>query len=303
MATATTLPPQPARSQLFTNTLLSPHGRLLDLRQPQVMGILNVTPDSFYPGSRLGGSSKAELLRRAETMLTAGAAALDVGGYSSRPGADDIAPAEELRRLLPAIEALRREFPPAFISVDTFRAAVAAEAVAAGADMVNDIGGGTLDPAMFAAVVRLRAPYCLMHLRGTPQTMRTLTDYPDDLVLTLLRFFRDQLDALRQANGGRAYPGVLLDPGFGFAKNATQNFELLRRLPELHHLGHALLVGLSRKAMVHKFLGLSPDAALNGTTALHVWALRGGARLLRVHDVAEARQVVRLWEMVEGVAA
>jgi dihydropteroate synthase len=302
MATTTALPPQPARSQLFTNSLLSPHGRLLDLRQPQVMGILNVTPDSFYPGSRLGSSSEAELLSRAETMLAAGAAALDVGGYSSRPGADDIAPAEELRRLLPAIEALRREFPEAFISVDTFRAAVATEAVATGADMVNDIGGGTLDAHMFSTVAHLRVPYCLMHMRGTPQTMRTLTDYPDDLVLTLLRFFRDQLDALRQANGGQPYPGVLLDPGFGFAKNATQNFELLRRLPELHHLSHGLLVGVSRKAMVHKFLGLTPDAALNGTTALHVWAMRGGARLLRVHDVAEARQAVRLWEMVEGVA-
>ena len=292
------LPPQPARSHSFTNTLLSPHGRLLDLRQPQVMGILNVTPDSFYPGSRLGSSSETELLGRAEAMLTAGAAALDVGGYSSRPGADDIAPAEELRRLLPAIEALRREFPQAFISVDTFRAAVATEAVAAGADMVNDIRGGTLDAHMFSTVAHLRVPYCLMHMRGTPQTMRSLAHYDVDIVLTLLRFFRDQLAALRLANGGQPLPDVLLDPGFGFAKNAPQNFELLRRLPELAPLGHGLLVGLSRKAMVHKFLNLSPDTALNGTTALHAWALRGGARLLRVHDVAEARQVVRLHEMI-----
>jgi dihydropteroate synthase len=282
----------------FTHTLRSPHGRLLDLRQPQVMGILNLTPDSFYPGSRLGARPDAELLHRAEAMLTAGAAALDVGGYSSRPGADDIAPAEELRRLLPAIEALRREFPEAFLSVDTFRAAVAAEAVAAGADLVNDIGGGTLDADMLATVVRLRVPYCLMHLRGNPQTMRTLTHYEEDLVLTILRFFRDQLERLRLANGGQPHPDVLLDPGFGFAKNAPQNFELLRRLPELAPLGHGLLVGLSRKAMVHKFLNLSPDTALNGTTALHAWALRGGARLLRVHDVAEARQVVRLHEMI-----
>jgi dihydropteroate synthase len=137
-----------------------------------------------------------------------------------------------------------------------------------------------------------------MHLRGNPQSMRTLTHYDEDLVLTILRFFRDQLERLRLANGGHPHPDVLLDPGFGFAKNAPQNFELLRRLPELAPLGHGLLVGLSRKAMVHKFLGLSPDAALNGTTALHAWALQGGARLLRVHDVAEARQVVRLHEMV-----
>jgi dihydropteroate synthase len=293
--------PTPASTTLFptfNQSLKSPHGRLLDLRQPQIMGILNVTPDSFYPGSRLGDGATTELLRRAETMLTAGAAALDVGGYSSRPGADDIAPPEELRRLLPAIEALRREFPQAFISVDTFRAAVATEAVAAGADLINDIGGGTLDADMLATVARLRVPYCLMHLRGNPQTMRGLTHYDEDLVLTILRFFRDQLEKLRQANGGYPPADVLLDPGFGFAKNAPQNFELLCRLPELHMLGHALLVGLSRKAMVHKFLGLSPEAALNGTTALHMRALQGGARLLRVHDVAEARQVVRLSEMV-----
>jgi dihydropteroate synthase len=290
--------PTPSAFPTFTHSLRSPHGRLLDLRQPQVMGILNITPDSFYPGSRLSPTDETALLHRAEAMLTAGAAALDVGGYSSRPGADDIAPAEELRRLLPAIAALRREFPAAFISVDTFRAAVAAEAVAAGADLVNDIGGGTLDADMLATVVRLRVPYCLMHLRGNPQTMRTLTHYDEDLVLTILRFFRDQLERLRLANGGHPHPDVLLDPGFGFAKNAPQNFELLRRLPELAPLGHGLLVGLSRKAMVHKFLGLSPDTALNGTTALHAWVLRGGACLLRVHDVAEACQVVRLHEMV-----
>jgi dihydropteroate synthase len=224
--------PTPASTALYptlNQSLKSPHGRLLDLRQPQIMGILNVTPDSFYPGSRLGDGATTELLRRAETMLTAGAAALDVGGYSSRPGADDITPAEELRRLLPAIEALRREFPQVFISVDTFRAAVATEAVAAGADLINDIGGGTLDADMLATVARLRVPYCLMHLRGNPQTMRGLTHYDEDLVLTILRFFRDQLEKLRQANGGYPPADVLLDPGFGFAKNALQNFELLPR--------------------------------------------------------------------------
>ena len=286
--------PTPPVAYLPPHSLRSPHGRLLDLRQPQVMGILNLTPDSFYPGSRLGQATEAALLQRAEAMLTAGAAALDVGGYSSRPGADDIAPDEEKRRVLPAIEALRREFPEAFLSVDTFRAAVAAEAVAAGADLVNDIGGGTLDADMLATVARLGVPYCLMHLRGTPQTMRTLTHYDQDLVLTLLRFFRDQLAALAQANGGQPRPDVLLDPGFGFAKTPALNHELLRRLPELHSLGHALLVGLSRKAMVYKPLGLGPETALNGTTVLHTLALQGGARLLRVHDVPEARQTIAL---------
>jgi dihydropteroate synthase len=202
--------------------------------------------------------------------------------------------------VLPAIEALRRAFPDTFISVDTFRAAVATEAVAAGADLVNDIGGGTLDADMLATVARLGVPYCLMHLRGTPQTMRTLTHYDEDLVLTLLRFFRDQLAALALANGGQPRPDVLLDPGFGFAKTPTLNHELLRRLPELHPLGHALLVGLSRKAMVYKPLGLGPEAALNGTTVLHTLALQGGARLLRVHDVAEARQTIAL--MAQQVA-
>jgi len=278
----------------FTNSLRSPHGRLLDLRRPQVMGILNVTPDSFYPGSRLGPADTTALLHRAEAMLTAGAAALDLGAYSSRPGADDIPPDEEKSRLLPALAALRQAFPQAFISVDTFRAGVAAEAVAAGADLLNDIGGGTLDAEMLATVARLKVPYCLMHIKGTPQTMRSLAHYDEDIVLTLLRFFRDQLEKLRQANGGLAPADVLLDPGFGFAKTPTHNHELLRRLPELAPLGHGLLVGLSRKAMVYKPLGLGPETALNGTTALHVLALQGGARLLRVHDVAEARQTIDL---------
>ncbi|WP_223652995.1 dihydropteroate synthase [Hymenobacter psoromatis] len=294
MPTAPALLPADLLTNSFTHLLKSPHGRLLDLRRPQVMGILNVTPDSFYPGSRLSPTDEAALLRRAAAMLAAGAAALDVGGYSSRPGADDISPDEEKARLLPALAALRREFPAAFISADTFRAEVAAAAVAAGADMVNDIGGGTLDADMLPTVARLQVPYCLMHIKGTPQTMRSLAQYDDDIVLTLLRFFRDQLDQLRQANGGQPRPDVLLDPGFGFAKTPAHNHELLRRLPELRPLGHGLLVGLSRKAMVYKPLGLGPETALNGTTALHVLALQGGARLLRVHDVAEARQTIAL---------
>ena len=273
----------------FTTSLLSPHGRLLDLRRPQVMGILNLTPDSFFAGSRV--ASEHELLARAEAMLAAGAAVLDLGAYSTRPGAEDISEAEETTRLLPAVEILRREFPQVFLSADTFRAGVAAAAVAAGADLVNDVGGGTLDPAMFAAVGRLRVPYVLMHLRGTPQTMAKLTHYEDDLVLTLLRYFRDGLAALRQVGA----VDVVLDPGFGFAKTAAQSHELLRRLPELQALGLPLLAGLSRKRMVYGPLGLGPEAALNGTTALHMVALQGGARLLRVHDVAEAVQAVQLF--------
>ncbi|GAA4356829.1 dihydropteroate synthase [Hymenobacter saemangeumensis] len=270
-------------------TLHSPHGRLLDLRTPQVMGILNLTPDSFFAGSRV--ASEKDLLTRAEHMLLAGATVLDLGAYSTRPGAHDISPAEEESRLLPALALVRREFPQAFLSVDTFRAPIAGAAVAAGADLVNDVGGGTLDAEMFATVARLRVPYVLMHLRGTPQTMTTLTDYGGDVVLALLRYFRDSLTALRQAGATQ----VVLDPGFGFAKTAAQSHELLRRLPELALLGRPVLAGISRKRLVYQPLGLSAEQALNGTTALHMLALQGGARLLRVHDVAEAQQVVRLF--------
>ena len=277
-----------------TQSLLSPHGRLLDLRRPRVMGILNLTPDSFFAGSRV--ASERDLLARAEAMLAAGAAVLDLGAYSTRPGAEDLSADEETRRLLPAVEALRKEFPDAFLSADTFRAGVAAAAVAAGADLVNDVSGGALDPEMVATVGRLRVPYVLMHLRGTPQTMTRLTDYDEDVVLALLRYFRDGLAALRRAGA----VDVLLDPGFGFAKTPAQSHELLRRLPELQALGLPILAGLSRKKMVYGPLGLGPDAALNGTTALHMVALQGGARLLRAHDVAEAVETIRLWEMVSG---
>ena len=269
-------------------TLRCPGGRVLDLRHPQVMGILNLTPDSFYEGSRV--ASAADLLRRAEAMLKAGAAVLDLGSYSSRPGAEHISEDEEKRRLMPALEAVRREFSDAFLSVDTFRSGVATEAVAAGADILNDISGGTLDADMLPTAGRLGVPYILMHLRGTPQTMTQLTDYDGDLVLELTRYFRDKLSELR-AHG---VVDIVLDPGFGFAKTPAHSHELLRRLPELQLLNLPILAGLSRKSMVYKPLGLQPEAALAGTIALNTLALRGGARLLRVHDVAEAVQTVQL---------
>ncbi|RPD49570.1 dihydropteroate synthase [Hymenobacter sediminis] len=269
-------------------TLRCPGGRVLDLRQPHVMGILNLTPDSFFAGNRMG--SEDELLRRAGQMLQAGAVVLDLGGYSSRPGAEHISADEEKRRLLPAIEAVRREFPEAFLSVDTFRADVATEAVAAGADILNDISGGSLDEDMLPTAGRLGVPYILMHMRGTPQTMTQLTHYEGDIVLELVRYFRDKLALLRQ----HGVADVVLDPGFGFAKTAAQSHELLRRLPELQVLGLPILAGLSRKSMVYKPLGLTPDAALAGTIAVNTLAVLNGARLLRVHDVAEAVQTIRL---------
>ncbi|QJX46466.1 dihydropteroate synthase [Hymenobacter taeanensis] len=269
-------------------TLRCPGGRVLDLRRPQVMGILNLTPDSFFAGNRIG--AEEELLRRAEQMLGQGAAILDLGGYSSRPGAEDISVDEEKRRLLPAVAAVRRAFPEAFISVDTFRASVAEEAVAAGADILNDISGGQLDAELLPTVGRLQVPYILMHMRGTPQTMTQLTHYDDDLVLELVRYFRDKLTELRR----HGVTDVVLDPGFGFAKTPQQGHELLRRLQELQVLGLPVLAGLSRKSMVYKPLGLSADAALAGTIAVNTLALVNGARILRVHDVAEAVQTVQL---------
>ncbi|AII52271.1 dihydropteroate synthase [Hymenobacter sp. APR13] len=269
-------------------TLRCPGGRLLDLRRPQVMGILNLTPDSFFEGSRI--ETETDLLRRAETMLLAGAAVLDLGGYSSRPGAEHISEDEEKHRLLPAVEAVHRAFPEALLSVDTFRAGVAAEAVAAGAAILNDISGGTLDADMLPTAGRLGVPYILMHMRGTPQNMTQHTHYEGDLVLELVRYFRDKLAVLRQ----HGVTDVVLDPGFGFAKTPAQSHELLRRLPELRVLGLPILAGLSRKSMVYKPLGLTPDAALTGTVAVNTLALLNGARLLRVHDVAEAVQTVQL---------
>ncbi|WP_139925348.1 dihydropteroate synthase [Hymenobacter sp. DG01] len=269
-------------------TLRCPGGRVLDLRQPQVIGILNLTPDSFFAGNRMG--SEDELLHRAEQMLQAGAAVLDLGGYSSRPGAEHIPIDEEKRRLLPAVEAVRREFPQAFLSVDTFRAEVATEAIAAGADILNDISGGTLDEEMLPTAGRLGVPYILMHMRGTPQTMTQHTHYEGDMVLELVRYFRDKLALLRQ----HGVVDVVLDPGFGFAKTPAQSHELLRRLPELQVLGLPILAGLSRKSMVYKPLGLTPEAALTGTIAVNTLAVLNGARLLRVHDVAEAVQTIQL---------
>ncbi|UOG75178.1 dihydropteroate synthase [Hymenobacter tibetensis] len=269
-------------------TLCCPGGRVLDISWPRVMGILNLTPDSFFAGSRI--QAEDDLLRRAETMLAAGAAILDLGGYSSRPGAEHISEDEEKRRLLPAVAAVRRAFPEAFLSVDTFRAAVATEAVAAGADILNDISGGTLDADMLPTAGRLGVPYILMHLRGTPQTMTQHTHYEGDIVLELVRYFRDKLAELRQ----HGVKDVVLDPGFGFAKTPAQSQELLRRLPELAVLGLPILAGLSRKSMVYKPLGLTPDAALTGTVAVNALAVLNGARLLRVHDVAEAVQTIQL---------
>ncbi|MBC2839796.1 dihydropteroate synthase [Robiginitalea sp. SC105] len=269
------------------------HGELIDLSTPRVMGILNTTPDSFYDGGRFTDARTA--LLRAEQLLADGADFLDVGGYSSRPGADEVSEAEELGRVVPLVERLVREFPEAVISVDTFRSRVAREALAAGAAMVNDITAGEADAGMLPLVAENQVPIILMHMRGTPASMSQLTTY-DHLLTDILQYLSGRLAAARDLG----IQDVLADPGFGFAKTREQNFELLRSLEGFRILDVPVLVGLSRKSMIWKTLGTSPEDALNGTTALHMLALSGGASILRVHDVREAVECIRLWEAFRG---
>ncbi|MBD0258751.1 MAG: dihydropteroate synthase [Cytophagales bacterium] len=282
------------RSDIGTTALtLNVRGQLVDLSQPAVMGILNVTPDSFYAGSRVAHLD--EVVRRAGEMLRQGATFLDVGGYSTRPGAEDISPEAELERVVPAVEAVRKAFPDALVSVDTFRAAVARAAVAAGAGLVNDISGGTLDAEMFPTVAALQIPYVLMHLRGTPQTMTSYTQY-EDLPREIFGYFVRKVFALRQLG----VKDIVLDLGFGFAKTPDQNFQLLRHWDYFKPLGLPVLAGLSRKSMIYKKLGIPVAEALNGTTVLNTIALTQGAAILRVHDVKEAAEAVKLYRLYRG---
>lgn len=262
-------------------------GRILTLDSPLVMGILNMTPDSFYQRSRNAG--KDELLRNASKMIEDGADILDIGGQSTRPGAKAITVDEELHRVVSAISVLKAEFPDAVISVDTYRSKVAKEAVDAGASIVNDISAGSLDEKMIETVAALKVPYVLMHMRGTPETMQQLTQY-DNLVREVIDYFIAKLEMLKKAGIG----DIIIDPGFGFAKTAEQNFQLLKNLQQLSILGHPILAGISRKATIYKTLGITADEALNGTTVLNTVALLNGASILRVHDVKEAREAVTL---------
>ena len=260
--------------------------RLITLHGPAVMGILNATPDSFHGASRVDVDGA---LRLAERMLTEGAAVLDIGGASSRPGSAEVDAAEELRRVLPVIAAVHARFPEALISVDTWRAAVAREAVGAGAGLVNDIGAGLLDPEMLRTVATLNVPYIAMHMQGTPATMQQAPHY-DDVAAEVTHFLSERLHACHAAG----IADVLVDPGFGFGKSTGHNYTLLRELPRMVALGAPVLVGVSRKRMINEVLGTSPAGALNGTTVLNTLALLGGAAVLRVHDVREAVQCVQL---------
>lgn len=271
----------------YTKKTCSARGKLIDLSTPRVMGILNVTPDSFYDGGR--NNTQAAAVQKVQEMIAAGAYMIDIGGYSSRPHAADISVAEEISRVEPVIKAVREAFPQAILSIDTFRAEVAQKAVEAGVDLINDITGGKADPEIFRVAAEAKIPYCMMHMKGTPQTMLAETNYKH-LVLDIIDFFVQQIQLAKQKGLG----DIILDPGFGFAKTATQSFELLHHLDAFKVFNLPVLVGISRKSMIYKTLGIKPEDALNGTTALHVLALQKGADILRVHDVREALEVISL---------
>lgn len=273
---------------------LNCRGTLLSLQSPQVMGILNVTPDSFFDGGRY--TRQDALLRQAEQMLKEGASILDIGGMSSRPGAEIISVEEELQRVLPSIEALHQAFPQAILSIDTIRGRVAEEAVGAGAAIVNDISAGAFDESMYPTVARLQVPYILMHMKGSPKTMQDNPDY-EDVVQTVLDFFIAEVGKLRALD----VHDIVLDPGFGFGKTVEHNYQLLKQMHLFKILDLPLLAGLSRKSMINKVLKTKPEHALNGTTALNMVALQQGAKILRVHDVRPAMEAVKLWQQLEMV--
>ncbi|MGD1840218.1 MAG: dihydropteroate synthase [Thermonemataceae bacterium] len=270
---------------------LNVNGKILKLTSPQIVGILNVTPDSFFDGGQY--EQMEAIIARAAAMLEAGADWLDVGGYSSRPNATPITVEEELHRVIPTIKAIQSTFPTSKISVDTFRAEVANKAVQAGAHMINDISGGTLDDKMFETVAALQVPYILMHMRGNPQTMQSQTTY-ENILVDILSYFRKKILKLE----GLGVKDIIIDVGLGFAKTLTQNYFLLNHLEYFKRLNKPLLVGASRKSMIYKLLGITPSLALNGTTAVNTLALCKGANLLRVHDVKEAKEVVTIFEQL-----
>jgi dihydropteroate synthase len=267
--------------------------RLAKVRPPLVMGILNITPDSFHVGSRQPTVDAA--LRTAGQMLADGAAIIDIGGASTRPGAHEVPVEEERERAIPAIAAVHEHYPEAWISIDTWRASLAAEAVAAGASMVNDIGAGRLDEAMLDTVAGLHVPYVIMHMQGTPGTMQKDPKYTD-VVAEVLHFLSVRARAAHQAG----IADVVIDPGFGFGKDKFHNLALVKGLSALKNLGLPVLAGLSRKRMINEVLGTTPATALNGTTVLNTMALMAGADILRVHDVKEAVEAVRLMNAVRG---
>ncbi len=268
---------------------LNIRGRLINYERPAVMAIVNATPDSFYAGSR--NSSAEEIAERTKRVIDEGADIIDLGAYSSRPGADNVSADEELRRLTVSLEAIRKVNGDIPVSVDTFRAAVADRCVRVlGADIINDISGGNLDPDMFETVARLRSPYILMHMRGTPATMQSMTDYPQGVTAGVIAELAPKLEQLALLGVN----DVIVDPGFGFAKTLEQNYRLLHDLRAFEMLGRPVLVGISRKSMLTRKLGITPDEALSATTVINTAAIERGAAVIRVHDVRAAREAVDL---------
>lgn len=262
-------------------------GRLIDLSLPKIMGILNTTPDSFYDGGTL--KAEREVIERVTHMLEEGADFIDIGGYSSKPGAAFVTEEEEIQRVLPVVKLVLKHFPETLLSIDTFRSEVAKQTIEAGAAIINDISAGFLDEKMIPTIAQLQVPYIMMHMRGTPETMQSLTNY-DDLVKEINYYFSNQIAYARSLG----INDIILDPGFGFAKTREQNFELLQKMELLQIAGLPILAGISRKSMIYKTLECTPQEALNGTTFLHAFCLQKGASILRVHDVKEAVECVKL---------
>ncbi len=271
-------------------------GTLVDLTTPKVMGILNLTPDSFYDGGKYKDADS--ILHRVATMLQEGATFIDMGAYSSRPGAEHVPEDEELARMLPVIDLVLKNFPDTLISIDTFRSKVASECIEHGAAIINDIAAGNLDDAMMATVAKYQVPYIMMHMKGTPQSMQKEATY-DDLIKDLRYYFSEKIDEATTYK----INDIIIDPGFGFAKTVSQNFNLLNHLDLFQTFGLPLLIGLSRKSMIYKTLGTTPQEALNGTTAMHTVALLKGANIIRAHDAKEAMECVKLVEALKANAS
>lgn len=268
-------------------------GKLIDLSTPKVMGILNLTPDSFYDGGRF--KDEKSILSQAEKIRSEGATFIDIGGYSSRPGAENISIEEEKKRVLPILELVLQHFPDALISTDTFRSEVAAASLDLGAALINDISGGNLDENMFNVIAQYQVPYIVMHMRGTPQNMKSKTNYAD-LLKEMLFYFSEKIELANRLK----INDLIIDPGFGFAKNTEQNFYLLKNLELLKVLERPLLAGVSRKSMLYKTLATTPENALNATTSANTIALMQGANILRVHDVKEAMECIKINEALEN---
>ncbi|WP_421806721.1 dihydropteroate synthase [Flagellimonas sp.] len=267
-------------------------GELVDLTRPKVMGILNLTPDSFFDGGKY--KDDTSILQQVEYMLNHGATFIDMGAYSSRPGAEHVPEDEELQRMLPVIDLILTKFPDTLISVDTFRSKVAAESIAHGAALINDISAGNLDAAMFDTVANYQVPYIMMHMKGTPQSMQKQATY-SDVIKDLRSYFSEKI----RETTSKKINDIIIDPGFGFAKTTEQNYTLLNHLDLFQTFGLPILIGLSRKSMIYKVLESSPQEALNGTTALHTIALLKGTNIIRAHDVKEAMECVKLVEVLK----